>query len=72
LGKVKPVIGSVSGGAFPALSCQVWKCIVSVGPILSKMRNASAFVIRWASEAYRLVPPCSMNAKWKAAVLAIA
>src|SRR5262249_52418905 len=29
-GKVSPFVGSVSGGAFPALSCQVWKCIVSL------------------------------------------
>src|SRR5690242_17125512 len=30
-----PVTGStaVNGGAFPALSDQVWKCIVSVGPM---------------------------------------
>src|SRR6266571_5359324 len=31
-----PVTGStaVNGGALPALSDQVWKCIVSVGPML--------------------------------------
>ena len=43
---VDPVIGSVSvtGFAFPALSCQVWKCMVSVGPILSRIRNTSGLV----------------------------
>jgi hypothetical protein len=25
-GNVSPVMGSVKGGALPALSCQVWKC----------------------------------------------
>jgi hypothetical protein len=33
-GNVSPFVGSVSGGALPALSVQVWKCIVSVGPML--------------------------------------
>src|SRR5204863_1940266 len=32
-GKTSPFVGSVKGGALPALSCQVWKCIASVGPI---------------------------------------
>src|SRR3954470_15210125 len=50
-GNVSPVVGSVRGGALPALSCQVWKCIVSVGPMLSKMRRTSGLVTRWASEA---------------------
>src|SRR6266436_3800631 len=38
-----PVTGSmsVSGVALPALSCQVWKCCVSVGPILSRIRKTS-------------------------------
>src|SRR5437868_3495911 len=26
-GKVSPLVGSVKGGALPALSCQVWKCM---------------------------------------------
>ena len=50
-GNVSPVLGSVSGGALPALSCHVWKCIVSVGPMLSKMRSTSGFVTRCAREA---------------------
>jgi hypothetical protein len=40
-GKVSPFVGSVSAGALPALSCHVWKCAVSVGPILSKIRKTS-------------------------------
>src|SRR3954463_13102423 len=38
------VTGSTTGpkaGALPALSCQVWKCIVSVGPILIRIRRTS-------------------------------
>src|SRR3954453_13936532 len=50
-GNVSPVVGSVRGGALPALSCQVWKCIASVGPMLSKIRRTSGLVTRWASEA---------------------
>src|SRR3954447_26066607 len=50
-GYVSPVVGSVRGGALPALSCQVWKCIVSVGPLLSRMRRTSGLVTRWASDA---------------------
>src|SRR5215472_10160768 len=40
------VFGStaVKGRAFPALSDQVWKCIVSVGPILINMRSTSTLV----------------------------
>src|ERR1700736_3710141 len=38
-GNVSPLVGSVRGGALPALSCQVWKCIVSVGPMLSRIRK---------------------------------
>src|SRR5947209_2208514 len=49
-GNVSPVVGSVSGGALPALSCQVWKCIVSVGPMLSKMRSTSGLVTLCARE----------------------
>src|SRR6266566_6401503 len=29
LGNPNPLVGSVSAGALPALSCQVWKCDVS-------------------------------------------
>ena len=50
-GKTRPVMGSVSGGAFPALSCQVWKCIVSVGPMESMMRSTSGSLTRCASPA---------------------
>ena len=38
------VLGSVSGGALPALSNHVWKCAVSVGPMLSRIRRTSTFV----------------------------
>ena len=47
--KVSPVVGSVSGRALPALSCQVWKCMISEPPMLSRIRNTSRWVIRWAS-----------------------
>src|ERR1035437_8151533 len=45
-----PVTGSfaVSGGALPALSAQVWKCMVSVGPMLMRMRRTSTLLARWA------------------------
>ena len=36
--------GSFKAGALPALSCQVWKCIASVGPMLRRMRNTSTLV----------------------------
>src|SRR6266568_5694558 len=41
-----PVTGStaVKGGALPALSAQVWKCIVSVGPMLIRILNTSTLV----------------------------
>src|SRR3984885_15770114 len=44
------VTGSValSGGASPAVSDQVWKCIVSVGPMLTRMRRTSTLVARCA------------------------
>src|SRR5207302_2260641 len=47
-----PVTGStaVSGGALPALSAQVWKCIVSVGPMLIKIRRTSTLVALCAME----------------------
>ena len=72
LGKTSPFVGSVSGGALPALSLQVWKCMASVGPMLSTTRKASGSLTLWATAGYRLVPPCSIVAKWKPAVLAIA
>jgi hypothetical protein len=65
-------VGSVNGVALPALSCHVWKCIVSVGPMLSSTRITSGSDTRSTSEGYRLEPPCSMNPKWNPAVLAIA
>src|ERR1700721_1181487 len=39
-----PVSVSVRRIALPALSCQVWKCEVSVGPIESRTRNTSALL----------------------------
>src|SRR5205807_297048 len=47
-----PVTGStaVKGGALPALSDQVWKCIVSVGPMLIKIRRTSTLVALCAME----------------------
>src|SRR3974377_1588519 len=44
LGNTSPFVGSVRIFALPALSCQVWKCAVSVGPILSKIRKTSGLV----------------------------
>src|SRR6185312_2085583 len=69
-----PVTGSfaVRGGALPALSDQVWKCMVSVGPMLMRMRRTSTLVARCAMAGYRLLPPCSMVGIWKPAVLAMA
>src|ERR1700722_13218115 len=60
-----PVTGSlaVKGGALPALSDQVWKCMVSVGPMLIKMRSTSTLLARCAIDGYRLLPPCSMVGK---------
>src|SRR5260370_22838684 len=43
------LVESVNGGALPALSCQVWKCAVSVGPILSRILNTSGLVTLLAS-----------------------
>src|SRR4029077_6657394 len=34
--------------ALPALSCQVWKWEVSVGPILSRIRKTCGWVTLWA------------------------
>jgi len=47
-----PVTGStaVNAGALPALSDQVWKCIVSVGPILSRILRASSWFALSASD----------------------
>src|SRR5262250_1163693 len=69
-----PVTGStaVRGGALPALSDQVWKCIVSVGPMLIRIRSTSTLVALCAIDGYRLFPPCSIVGKWKPAVFAIA
>src|SRR6266567_2335135 len=65
-----PVTGSlaVNAGAFPALSAQVWKCIVSVGPMLMRMRKTSTLLALCAIAGYRLLPPCSMVGMWNAAV----
>jgi hypothetical protein len=37
---------TLKGGetALPALSCQVWKCVVSLGPMLSRIRKTTGFV----------------------------
>src|SRR5215475_12372735 len=58
-GNVNPFVGSTrgaSGGATaaPALSDHVWKCIVSVGPMLIRIRRTSTLVARCASDGYRL------------------
>jgi len=53
-------------GALPALSCQVWKCMISDPPILSSIRRTSRLLALCANAGYRLLPPCSMNAKLKA------
>src|ERR1700757_193020 len=60
-----PVTGStaVKGGALPALSDQVWKCIVSVGPMLIRIRKTSTLVALCAIAGYKLFPPCSMVGK---------
>src|SRR5208337_1104652 len=47
-----PVTGSTTSGscgALPALSCQVWKCAISVPPMLSRIRKTSTLLTRWAS-----------------------
>src|SRR5215471_16033599 len=54
-GNFKPFVGSVSGAsgvetALPALSDQVWKCIVSVGPMLISIRRTSTLLARCAIE----------------------
>src|SRR6516162_1499513 len=54
-GNVKPFVGSVSGAsgvetALPALSDQVWKCMVSVGPMLRSIRRTSVLLARCAIE----------------------
>ena len=47
-----PVTGStaVRGGALPATSDQVWKCMVSVGPMLIRIRSTSTLVALCASD----------------------
>src|ERR1700730_4326277 len=59
LGKTSPFVGAVRGGALPALSCQVWKWEVSVGPMLRRMSNTSGWVTLRASAGERLLRPCS-------------
>src|SRR5438309_8860609 len=46
--------------------------MVSVGPMLIRIRKTSTLVALCAMDGYRLLPPCSIVGKWKAAVLAIA
>jgi len=72
LGNVRPLVGSVSGGALPALSEKVWKCMISTGPMLMRSRSTSTSVALCASAARKLPPPCSTVGIWKAAVLAMA
>src|ERR1700692_929651 len=45
-----PVTGStaVNGSALPALSAHVWKCMVSVGPMLIRIRKTSTLLARCA------------------------
>jgi hypothetical protein len=45
------------GGALPALSCQAWKCAVSVGAMLSRIRKTSTLLTRWARGARTGIPP---------------
>src|ERR1700704_4487927 len=52
LGNVRlPNVSGASGveTALPALSCQVWKCWVSVGPMLSRIRKTTGLVTFRAS-----------------------
>src|SRR5215472_19311413 len=49
-GKISPFVGSVRGGALPALSDHVWKCMVSVGPMLMRILNTSTLVALCAIE----------------------
>ena len=39
---------SVKGVELPALSCQVWKCMVALGPMLSRILKTSRLVTRCA------------------------
>jgi len=39
---------SVKGVELPALSCQVWKCMVARGPMLSRILKTSRLVTRCA------------------------
>ena len=49
-GNSRPLVGSLSAGALPALSIHVWKCIVSVGPMLSRIRRTSGSLTRCTSD----------------------
>src|SRR4029077_18148765 len=71
-GNTSPFVGSVRGGALPALSAHVWKCMGSVGPMLMSIRKTSTLLALCAIEGYRLLPPCSMVGMWNPAVLAMA
>src|ERR1700722_19185234 len=76
-GNVVPVSGSVtpdSGGStqLAAVSCQTPKWSTSVPPMLVTIRSTSRLVTCIESVVYRLHPPCSIIAKWNAALLAIA
>jgi len=58
--------------ALPALSCQVWKCMVSLGPMLSRISQDFQVGDVRCQRRIRLVPPCSMNGEVESAVKAIA
>src|SRR4030095_6945079 len=49
-GKGNPLVEAVSGGASPAKSDQVWKCIVSVGPMLIRIRSTSTLLALCAND----------------------
>jgi hypothetical protein len=49
VGKHERGIGRIGQrGCVAPLSCQVWKCMVSVGPMLSGIRKTCGWVTLWA------------------------
>src|SRR4051794_9648573 len=69
-GNVTP--GTLTAGALPALSCQMVKCATSDPPIPARIFKTDPLDAFGTNCAYRLDPPCSMVAKWNAAVFAMA
>ncbi len=59
-----PVTGStaVQEAALPALSAQVWKCMVSVGPMLMRIRKTSTL---WLSAPLRDRGCCRLVRLWR-------